>query len=746
MLKKLFKSKNNLIISVAALVQCLILLGITTFSWIESASSLIIKGNDLPIASNLNYRYDIVSAGSDMIDLSTYFRPTALYQFAQASSADGKNFYFDKNDADATTPYRHGDTTDYNTSYYNFDFQVHNTLSKTYNYYFGTEDIFTVTSDKDVDQSLLTIAENAFRVAITSGTGATSTAIYTKNGETANAVSAESGSTTLTATTTLKDSDYVYNGENPENIAVFTVAGNGGDDTKVNVKMWFEERDTAYAALSEEEKEQILGCTVSINLQFMNAASNFQTFFFDDYTFSSAESALGKAVSTEDPAKKMYFCYDDGTTSTVVPLAQTASTNSAVRWITADDFGNSAPRISEDVLNDLETNPGRGYFFYGTVDETTKAPVITYKWDLLGNAPAGNDSGQYIYKALSVNEISTDSYIGYGVWDNVPISLFKFVDKTTAGTANPYNDSAFQFVNNKGQGALYLNNTGAYNTKSTKLYYDATNDIWKGYYLTDAMSNLKFCYTSDNMCSQNIKCVWSATNPSDTDGEYIYTALGYTNTGVVDNLNVKATGVGTWGQVEKIRFSTELIDSTINAAYRYKIGLIASGSYYYLAKDTTDLHYFAYVPKNSGNAPDNEVVFQRFASVTSAAPTTHWNAASKTLRNGSNIYYATDTATTSDNGQWHVAVVVDASSINIINDTLTTVSGSKLEYSFDNSTFYEVKKLDSTRFITSDFDDSVTTVYYRWTAYPHSSEDAIDGAIFDYAHSLDNGIYFNIAE
>ena len=65
---KIKNSKKNTIISVVALVQCVILLGVMTYSWIESASSLIIKGNDMPISSNLNYRFDIVDGSTNMVE------------------------------------------------------------------------------------------------------------------------------------------------------------------------------------------------------------------------------------------------------------------------------------------------------------------------------------------------------------------------------------------------------------------------------------------------------------------------------------------------------------------------------------------------------------------------------------------------------------------------------------------------------------------------------------------------------
>lgn len=741
-ISKMFNSKNkkNSIIAIVALIQCIILIVVTSYSWIESMSSLVIKGDDLPIASNLNYRFDVKDGATNMVDLSTYFRPTALYQLSKASTSDAKNFYFKK---DGVSTYRLGDTTDYNTSYYNFDFQVHNTTAKSYNYYFNKANIFDVTSDNpDVTDSMLTVAEKAMRVSVTAGTSSSNTRIYSIDTKTYSAVNAKAGDTTSTTSTGLaNNSQFNYDTNTDPNQFVFSTTG-GGDDTKVNVKIWFEERDPQYQALSTAQKEALLGCIVKIDFQFVNAASNFQTFFFDDYTFSTAEGHEGMHVTTEDQSKSLYFYYKDGATTSVVPMTQTTSGNDdVIRWITASDDGEPTSRISDDMRKHLATTPGDGYFFYGTYNAQTGAKTEAYKWPI--TAPAVNDGNVYIFKACSVVRNASGN-TGYGVWDNVEIELYKFKDMATCATVDPYNPNSFQFITEQGQGHLYLTKSTTVSATATKMYYDASQEMWLGYFdkLSDSVPPVFNYISSTSFTTANTKVQWTANNPvRGDDGKLMtYTALGYEGTGAANSLS-KGTGVGTWADVEKIKLSTELVDATMNKDYRYKIGVEFGNitKYYYMAVDNNATHWMAYVPIDSDG-----IRFQRFESATAVNSAGTWNDSPRVSRNGSDTYYATDMAATNSNGQWHIGVLVDGSVDNVVNDVLKNVENSKLEYSTDGGkTYFEMNKLDDYRWYTNEFDKSVKKIIYRWTAY---TGPGVNEAIFTYGHDLANGIYFNITE
>lgn len=745
--KKMFSGKSKKsIISILALIQCVILIALTTYSWIESVSSLIIKGDDLPIAGNINYRFDVDEESLSNVDLNSYFRPTALYQMAHASSPDGNNFYFAKSNSSS---YRKGDTTDYNTSYYDFDFYVHNETSKSYNYYFEKADMFTVTSDNEILTSEdLNAAEGAFRINVNVGSTTNDSRIYSRDAATYEAVSGLDGNTfSSTTTTKLTNSDYVYkNGANSEDYFVFRTTP-GGEDTKVRIKIWFEERDPGYAALSAAKKEALLGATVSINMVLKNSASSFQTFFFDDYSFSIKSGSLGKNVTTESDSKKMFFYYENDESRYVVPMVKTKSPADGVtRWVTATDDGEEAPRISDEIRSDLDENPENGYFFYGTYNSSTGAINTDYKWSF--TQPAVNNASLYIFKALSVN----NGIFGFGVWDNTPITLMYFRDQAVTATTNAYNIDGYQFINETGQGCLYLNETGNVSTASTRMFYDIGSGLWKGYYPVTETPH--FIYLNGaSFVTSNIKVKWNAGTPvkyDEVDSEkFIYTALGYKGTNVVASQpSGGSVGVGTWGPTELIMLSTELLDHAINKDYRYKIGLHngTTETYYYMTRYQNNLQYGAYVPKGSGNSADSYISFQHFKSVTATGDSGTWNSTA-TVRDGSNKFYATDMAASTSKGQWHIGVFVDGSADNIVYEVLNTVEGSNLEYSIDGGkTYNEMNKLgnDNYRWYTNDFDSTVQKIDYRWTAYPDVP--GYNKAIFIYGHNLSDGIYFNITE
>lgn len=748
-LKSMFNSnnKNNPIISIVALIQCVILIVLTAYSWIESSSSLVIKGENLPISSNLNYRFDVQESGTTSVDLSTYFRPTALYQFAHCSSVDGENFYFKK---EGQSTYRKGDTTDYNTSYYNLDFQVHNTTAKNFNYFFESANIFTVTSeDEAVTNEIKTTVADAMRVCVTSGTAAKTSLLFSKEERDYDAVYNTSGDLQNIKPKKLLGSNYVYNGSNPEGSAIFK-STHGGEDTKVNVKIWFEEKDPDWVALPADQKQAALGCTIKINLKFMNSASDFQTIMFDDYTFSNVAGHEGKPMTTEDANSSLYFCYTGGSSIEIVPMMITENDGGTLRWITSDGQGNAAPRISKDIIDDISLTPANGYFYYGSISSKGQ-PIVRYKWAFDANTkPMQNDGGSYIYQALSVTKNSANASVGFGVWGNKQVELIQFVDRTTANTTNAYNSFGYQFVVKGGNESLYLNDSGLYETQTTRMYYDALTDTWKGYYLVECRNNLKFMYSTDSRCGNNIKCVWSATDPALIKDKtvYTYTALGYSDNGVLNNFASSSTkagttsGVGTWGEVEMIKLSAELMDIGINKDYRYKVGLASGTTYYYMARHYVDHHYFAYVMKDYGDSAANALAFQYLDSPTQTQAGATLNVVNPALRDLSDTYYLTGRNT----GQWHIGVVVDGSATNVVNDTLTSVTGSKLEWSTDMINWYEMIKLDNYRWHTGDFVGSTDKLYYRYTAYPNSSASAQDGAVFSYGHDRDNGIYLNITE
>ena len=173
-ISKMFNTKNkkNTIISIVALVQCIILIVMASYSWIEKASSLIIQGDHLRITDGRNYEFEYNVKEKQLVDLSSYFINSDHFSFAQTSSADAQNFFFPYK-VDSTTKYRKGDTTDYNVTYYNIDFKAISTTSL--NFFFENDDIFKFTSDNftnkdgnevDISTDDKNAFYNAFRIAV----------------------------------------------------------------------------------------------------------------------------------------------------------------------------------------------------------------------------------------------------------------------------------------------------------------------------------------------------------------------------------------------------------------------------------------------------------------------------------------------------------------------------------------------------------------------------------------------------
>ena len=100
----------RILIAVVALIECLILIVFTTYSWIESSSSLIISSGkngvlSMSVANNLNYQVLVSNdaAGNvnlmankynELMDDGGYYRTVQYFSYAKSSSADVTAFYF----------------------------------------------------------------------------------------------------------------------------------------------------------------------------------------------------------------------------------------------------------------------------------------------------------------------------------------------------------------------------------------------------------------------------------------------------------------------------------------------------------------------------------------------------------------------------------------------------------------------------------------------------------------------------
>ena len=137
----------------------------------------------------------------------------------------------------------------------------------------------------------------------------------------------------------------------------------------------------------------------------------------------------------------------------------------------------------------------------------------------------------------------------------------------------------------------------------------------EGWLEVNSVPYLKFSYCSGGYYANPV-ITWNdtegdqvaASKPSSAN-DFIYTGLGYSENELLD-INTDFTGVGCWNAIESqpVYFSTELIDSYANSAYRYQIGvnINSDGStvnikYYTLIPDATNQKFYAYIPMPGTN-------------------------------------------------------------------------------------------------------------------------------------------------
>ena len=445
---------------------------------------------------------------------------------------------------------------------------------------------------------------------------------------------------------------------------------------------------------------------------------------------------------------------------------------------------------------------------------------------------------------------------GVGIWeddtDYTTMSLLQVNDMTTGFTTGNYNASVSGSPNEKFMAAkatgnsgyvLYANNIDGFtgnnqavnigNSTTTTIhasgnigaitaamYYDSDEELFKSYvptyWVTGDDNNASYkgvsvSYVPGGTFNQsNTAMRWYSSSPQHTgNSNYTYTALGYTKTyndnsylteSAVGNSTVY-TGVGTWGEVEKLSFSTELIDSDLNAAYKYAIGINSysdSGQtwdYYAMVPDETNMTFYAYVPKDIGKE-SAEISFARYASYSTHTIGPCWFA---NVRGSYKTFYpvslggvyAEPSLTKYKRGYWNVSVLVDGTYENLIYDTLTDGNGNtyaplvsgntldytprnnygKLEYSYTGQDNTWITVCDDTQNLTLDLQnggmidryrfyapaENHATVYWRWTPYagytvtvtpaqgdPETTE--YDETVFNYVHNTSTGIYKLITE
>lgn len=793
----------HILIAVVAIIECLVLITFTTFSWIESNSSLVIQNGPessqvntdvtkkMDIANALNSTINLNYSGDDFAPLNNFFSEVKYFEFAKATSSDGRTMFFPcrNNTYSEAGKYRKGDTVDYNTSYLYFDFVMSNksrdggpAVVENRDVYFdetaGYTDIFTVTGD-ELSGNQKSALENAMRMSITTqvGSGAPSTKIFAKkaySGDTGYKSigsipadqsyaydengGAEHANNRDTWVTTNQLSKSVYHTTNNviDSDKLFVVKKNA--DTKVSFRIWFDVWDPDFRTefgldsldysqfeSSEAAYWKIPNATVGIKFRLKTSGNDLRSIYFDDYTLTNQTGINIHHLTDENPNYSVWFyAYQPYVAASTDHPERTAGyykikldRESRDATHTLWSANTATASMMEYLMNQggYANAPGvsagdrykKSYFCYGNYATNT----AIYRWEL----PAAPVSDDFIFNAYSYMPNSTYTPAsssngwsdcsgsgikrGVGIWQDdadSSMTLLKFRDMATAVTSDNYNGgSNFRIMNaaaaadnhthylvyannfNSGTVANNFNDTVAKRTAA--MYYDSTAQVFKSYVPTGWLtgnSGVSFTYCPGGTFSSadaTLRWVSGAVAATLNSGEYMYTALGYSNTsanntlagiGYVPSFYSGSAGflkgVGTWKDVESIKFNTELIDSDVDAQYRYFVGITDSYSagYYVMIPDESNMTFSAYIPVEEGKTNAGKVNFVRMSSPKTSnndtGPSAYWYG---NTRGTYSTFYPVEIVGTAaspavyNRGYWNLSVLVDGTYENLIYDTLT---------------------------------------------------------------------------
>lgn len=217
-------SIKTIVLSVVALIQIMLLITGTTFSWVETISSLALTGGgkiDNPVKTVAN-----IGSGSGYdkaLDLDAYFKKAGNVHLSTCSSADGQNFFFpivgDNNN------YRQSTVNDRNVNYIGYNLKVVNKENKSKDFKFGK--IPSITIGKDV------VTDNRVRIAITVD-GVTK--IFSNKDDNENVVAATDGTH---SETTVNAFDKYTNSDEKVTLPVFSIPAKSSKEVKIS--LWLQE-------------------------------------------------------------------------------------------------------------------------------------------------------------------------------------------------------------------------------------------------------------------------------------------------------------------------------------------------------------------------------------------------------------------------------------------------------------------------------------------------------------------------
>lgn len=454
-------SIKTIVLSVVALIQIMLLITGTTFSWVETISSLALTGGgiiDNPVKTVAN-----IGSGSGYdkaLDLDAYFKKAGNVHLSTCSSADGQNFYFpivgDNNN------YRQSTVNDRNVNYIGYNLKVVNKENKSKDFKFGN-----IPSIKIGNEA---VTDNRVRIAITVD-GATK--IFSNKDDTENVVAATDGKL---SETTVNAFDKYTNSDKNVTLPVFSIPANSSKEVKIS--LWLQEStgsnndnngdvavndftlvvskkrvEVKYGTDSNETMGNISigsnnqkvcygeeGTTVPLNAT-ANPGYKFMGWYKDSGCTIKAPVTDGKFKIGSDSNITLYALFKETYTVNVIAVTDnvqggTGGTVKINSGTASDSAIKSDVTVGETVK--LAATPNEGYYFVGWYDSVTggnqiDGNQIDGKYTAYIEIDSANPKNRTIYARFEIKKYTvTASAVSEDDDDNTQGNKITYGDESKA--------------------------------------------------------------------------------------------------------------------------------------------------------------------------------------------------------------------------------------------------------------------------------------------------------------------------
>lgn len=501
-------SIKTIVLSVVALIQMMLLITGTTFSWVETISSLALTGGgkiDNPVMTVAN-----IGSGSGYdkaLDLDAYFKKAGNVHLSTCSSADGQNFYFpivgDNNN------YRQSTVNDRNVNYISYNLKVVNKeKNKSKDFKFGKIPSIQIGNEA--------VTDNRVRIAITVD-GVTK--IFSNKDDTENVVAATDG---MLSKTTVNAFDKYTNSDEKVTLPVFSIPANSSKEVKIS--LWLQDSnggnngdvavndftlvvskkrvEVEYGTGSDKTMGNISigsnnqkvcygeeGETVTLNAT-VKPGYKFMGWYKDIDCTIKAPVTDGKFKIGSDSNITLYALFKK--TYTVNVIAVTDNVQGGKGGTVKINSGTASDKVSKSDVTVGETvkltaTPNEGYAFVGWYDSATEdTPQITGENPANVEIDSVNPTDRTIYARFEIKKYTVTAS-----------AVSEDDDDNTQGNKITYGDES------KAQVQVIVNHGGSVTFKAVPA--DGSGYVFDGWYSDKACSSANKLSSEESYTVSSVK-------------------------------------------------------------------------------------------------------------------------------------------------------------------------------------------------------------------------------------------------